>query len=110
MIVPTYILALVPVLTAWWTHRRVTRQEYRLCIGSVTILMLSLSVLAHFVPMACTWYGGPLAARGIDTIRIPLAVGASAVIAGVPIRLRLPLNLLAVLAGEIVLWSNPWMS
>jgi len=59
--------------------------------------------------MTCTWYGGPLAATGIETLQLPLSVFITAAIAAIPMKWKLVRDFGAILAGEILL-IDTWIS
>ena len=109
MIIPHYIMVLIPVLTVWWTHRRGARKEYWLLACSVLPVCLALLIYWRFHHMICTWYAGPLAATGIETIQLPLSIFAAAGIAAIPTKWRLLRNFVAILVGEVLL-VDTWIS
>ena len=74
MIIPHYIMVLIPILTVWWIHRRGARKEYWILADSVLTVCLALLICWRFNHMICTWYGGPLAATGIETVQLPLSI------------------------------------
>lgn len=109
IVIPRYIMVLIPVLTVWWTHRRGARREYWLLAASVFMVCISLLVFSHYHDMVCTWYGGPLAATGIMTFQLPLSVFITTVIAAIPTKRKVVRNFIAVLIGEVLL-INAWIS
>ena len=108
--IPSYLVPLLPILVMWWTHRRVERKEYRILIISLVLACVSLIVLAWFRPMTCTTYDGPLAARGIKTFQIPLAVLVTALLTMIPTQMKLLRGFVAVLIGEVILNMIAWIS
>ena len=108
--VPPYVVLLIPILAMWWTHRRVERKEYKILHISLAAICMPLAVLAWFRPMTCTTYHGPLAASGIKTFQIPLAIFATALLTMIPIRMRFLRGFIAILAGEVILGMIIWIS
>jgi hypothetical protein len=109
MMIPHYIMVLIPILTVWWTHRRGGRQEYWILLGSILVVCASLLVYSRFHHMICTRYDAPLAAAGIFTTQLPLSIFVTASVAAIPMKWKLVRNFLAILIGEILL-VDTWIS
>lgn len=104
MIIPHYIMFLIPILTVWWTHRRGARKEYGILAASVLIVCLALLVYSRFERMTRTGYH-----IGILTAQMPFSVFVAASLAAIPIKWKLVRNFVAVLVGEILLLDT-WVS
>jgi hypothetical protein len=111
IIIPHYVIVLIPILAVWWTHRRGTQREYWLLVGSVLIVCIPLLVLSYYRHMTCTWHRGPCGpcAGGIKTVQIPLSILVAAAIAAIPMKWKLVRNFVAILAGEMLLMDR-WVS
>lgn len=110
LIVPIYLLLLVPVLIIWWTHRRCERREYGALIISFLAVMITLFFLSDYRRFTATNYAGPLAGSGICTIQIPIAILAATLITAVPIKMKLFRDFIAFLVGEAILLHQTWIS
>jgi hypothetical protein len=109
---PRPVLDLLPIVTVWFTHRRLERKEYVGLAASCLIVCLPLLIFAYFCPSVCTWYGGRLAARGISPVQIPLSLFVTPVICPARTRrkpIRIAVYVVAVLVGEILL-VDIWIS
>lgn len=102
-VVPHYVIVLIPLLTAWWSHRCGTRREYGLLVACVAIVCIPLLMLSHYRDLTCTWYAGPLSSTWIKTVQLPLSVFVTATIAAIPIKWRLVRNFIAIIIGEYLL-------
>lgn len=65
---------LVPLFTLWYALAFIRKRQYKLLWIITFAICIPVFVLSYFYPRVTTWYGGPLAATGIATIQIPIAI------------------------------------
>jgi hypothetical protein len=109
IIIPRFAIMEIPLLVAWWSHRRCKSREFGLLAVSLLAVSIPLAVLAHYHPMICTWYRGPLAATGIDASQIPISIVTTGIIAGIPMKWVFLRNFMAILLGEMLLGTS-WVA
>ncbi len=112
IVIPAYVLALIPPLTVWWAHRRCERREYVFLVLTFLAVFIPLLILAANRHLTATWYAGPLAATGIMTIQIPMALLVTTLLAAIPLKMKVVRDVVALLAGEITLFviGGRWIS
>ena len=110
LVVPIYVLALLPAINIWWTHRRCDRREYLLLTSSFAVAFVLLLMLAQQRHLTATRYEGPLAATGIDTDQIPCALMMTTLITIIPIKWKLLRDLAALILGEAIILRHTWIS
>ncbi len=112
IIIPQYILFFIPLLTFWIAYACIKRQKTNFLILTTVMICVPLYILSHFEQMIPTWYGGPLAARGIFTFQIPLSIMVTMLLPLIITKektTRIITNVLAISIGEILL-TNTWIS
>lgn len=112
IVIPTYVLTLIPPLIVWWVHNRCERREYTMLAFSLITTFISLLILASSHERVTIWYDGPRASRGIMTIQLPMALVATTLVAALPLKMRMVRNLIAVIVGEMTLFftGGLWIS
>lgn len=103
LIIPAYVLALLPPLSVWWTHRRCERRDYGILVLSVLSVFVALLMLASSHPLTATWYDGPMSATGILTMQIPLCLLLTTSVTAIPMKMKLVRNVVAFILGEAIL-------
>lgn len=97
---------LIPLLTVWWTDRRRERGEYRALASLIAVVCGSTYFYSLFRDTIWTWWYGPMAARGIYTVQIPLSILATTMIALIPTKAKWEtaiVYVIAVIVGEFLL-------
>jgi hypothetical protein len=110
IVIPLYLLTLVPVLNVWWTHRRCDRREYQLLTISFLISWLLLAILSQCRHLTATRYQGPMAASGIETEQILAAFIVTPLITIIPVKWKLLRDLAALIVGEAIILRQTWVS
>jgi len=113
IIIPAYILVVMPVVITWWTHRRCDRREFFLLTISFLISLILLVILDESSPRIATRYDGPLAASGILTSQIVAMLFVTTFLTILPARfrvLKLIRDFAAVIVGEAIILRLAWIS
>jgi len=110
--IPAYVLALMPPLAVLWVHRRCERREYQILVLTFLAAFVPLLILAAERHRTAIRYDGPLAAAGIMTVQIPMALLVTTLLAAIPLKMKLVRGFVAMLAGEMTLFlvGGKWIS